>query len=70
MVQDPKADQETIDPDGMSGAPVFFISLDASSQAHLGFAGMITHARDRRYLIYDGAHLRCVVDSYIDQDKA
>ena len=69
MVQDPRADQETIDPDGMSGAPVFFISLDASSQAHLGFAGMITHARDRRYMIYDGSHLSRVVDSYIDEEK-
>ena len=70
MVQDPNADQETIDPDGMSGAPVFFIWLDPSSEAHLGFAGMITHACGRRYMIYAGAHLRRLVDCYIDQDKS
>ena len=67
MIQDPKADQETVDPDGMSGAPVLFVWLDPSSQAHLGFAGMITHARDRRYMIYDGAVLRRVVDRYVDE---
>jgi hypothetical protein len=68
MVQDPKADQETIDPDGMSGAPVFFVWLNAASEAQLGFAGMITHARDRRFMIHDGAHLRRVVDAYIDKE--
>src|SRR5690606_14773051 len=27
------------DPDGLSGAPVFFVWLDGEKQAHLGFAG-------------------------------
>jgi hypothetical protein len=70
MVQAPNYDQETIDPDGMSGAPVFFVWLDPSFQAHLGFVGMITHGRDRRYMIYDGALLRQVVGRYMDEGRS
>jgi hypothetical protein len=70
MVQDPNYDQETIDPDGMSGAPVFFVWLDPSFQANLGFVGMITHGRDRRYMIYDGALLRQVVGRYMDEGRS
>jgi len=50
------------DPDGFSGSPVFFLYQDDSKQAHLGFAGMITHAnRDGRFLMYSAAHIRQVV---------
>lgn len=34
------------DPDGFSGAPVFFIYQDAQRVSHLGFAGMVTHASE------------------------
>lgn len=67
MVQDERADQETIDPDGMSGAPVFFIGKTEEHDAFLGFAGMITDAVDRRYMVYDAAILKDVLDNYIDQ---
>lgn len=60
-------EQDDVDPDGMSGAPVFFVQLDASSNAHLGFGGMITHAAGGRYAAYDGAALKQIVDGYIDQ---
>lgn len=70
MIQDPRAEQETIEPDGMSGAPVFFVWLDESSRAHLGFAGMITDARDRRYMIYDGSIIRQIVDRHIDDPES
>ncbi|WP_210165324.1 hypothetical protein [Beijerinckia mobilis] len=69
MVQNERANQETIAPDGMSGAPVFFVWLDNSSNAHLGFAGIITHARDRRYMIYDGEILRQILDSSIKDSR-
>lgn len=50
------------DPDGFSGSPVFFIYQDASMQAHLGFAGMITHAnRNGRFLIYEATYIRQIV---------
>lgn len=50
------------DPDGFSGSPVFFLYQDDLKQAHLGFAGMITHAnREGRFLIYGAEHIRQVV---------
>ena len=66
MVQDGRADQEAIDPDGMSGAPVFFVGLTTETNAFLGFSGMITHALGQRYMVYDASHLKTVVDRYID----
>lgn len=65
MVQDPNADQETIEPDGMSGAPVFFVCLDRGV-ACLGFGGIVTEARERRYMVYDGDLLRRILDQYVD----
>lgn len=50
------------DPDGFSGSPVFFVWQDAEKQAHLGYAGMVTHANsDGRFMIYEAAHLRQVL---------
>lgn len=52
------------DPDGFSGAPVFFIWQDASRQAHLGFGGMIAEAnRNGRFLLYEARHLRQVISA-------
>ncbi|SHJ95004.1 hypothetical protein SAMN02745911_3791 [Aureimonas altamirensis DSM 21988] len=67
MVQDERADQQTIDPDGMSGAPVFFIAKTNENDAFMGFAGMITDARDRRYMVYDAQVLKQVLDTYVDE---
>ena len=66
MVQDKRVEQETIDPDGMSGAPVFFIGKTQDHNAFLGFAGMVTNANGRRYMVYDAAILKQVLDSYVD----
>lgn len=66
MIQDDRADQQTIEPDGMSGSPVFFIGKTPDNDAYFGFAGMITTARDRRYMVYDGAILKSVIDRCID----
>ena len=64
MIQDERADQETIEPDGMSGAPAFFVWADETGQMHLGFSGMITHARERRYMVYEAANLRQILNSF------
>jgi hypothetical protein len=56
-------EQELSDPDGHSGAPVFFISLDASLQAHLGFAGMITHSNGTRFMIFEAEMIRQLLEA-------
>lgn len=65
MVPDPKAGQVMLVPDGMSGAPVFFVSVVASIP-RLGFAGMITDARPDRYMVYDGAMIRRMLDGFLN----
>lgn len=67
MVLDERANQEPIDPDGMSGSPVFFIGKTDDHNAFLGFVGMITDAGNGRYMIYDAAIIRQVLDAYIDK---
>jgi hypothetical protein len=57
-------EQELENPDGLSGAPVFFIYLDPSLQAHLGFAGMITHGNGTRFMIYEGETIRLLLERY------
>lgn len=69
LVPNEKADQKLIEPEGMSGAPVFFIWQDQARNAHLGFAGVITDARAERYAIYSGAQIRRLVDDYIDKNR-
>lgn len=51
-------DAVPLDPDGLSGAPVFFAWLDEARQAHLDFAGLVTNARDNRFAVYSAVHIR------------
>ena len=54
---------ELKDPDGASGAPVFFVYQDRSNQAHLGFAGLVTHANELgRFMVYDAAVIQKIVE--------
>ncbi len=54
-------------PDGFSGAPVFFIRQDETGQCHLGFAGMITDAhRAGRFNVYEAVHIRSMLDGYFE----
>lgn len=47
------------DPDGFSGAPVFFIYQDKEHVSHLGFAGMITFASKLgRFNMVDASYIR------------
>ncbi|RXT52922.1 hypothetical protein B6S44_19475 [Bosea sp. Tri-44] len=66
MVQDPLALQRPLDrPDGMSGAPVFCVWRSEDWQCHLSFLGMITSARNGRFMIYSARHIRRALDEYI-----
>lgn len=53
------------DPDGWSGAPVFFVWLDQSNIAQLGFAGMVTHGDGSNFGIYPGEEIRRIVDQVL-----
>jgi hypothetical protein len=60
--------QGLTNPDGLSGAPVFFVYIDEGRNAHLGFAGMITHSNGVRFALYEAETIRRVLDRYIDDD--
>lgn len=55
------------DPDGWSGAPVFFLWGDDTGEHHLGFAGMVTHANSAgSFMIYRAEDIRVFVNRAID----
>ncbi|TXL71738.1 hypothetical protein FHP25_29060 [Vineibacter terrae] len=47
--------------DGYSGAPVFFVWLDASKNAHLGFAGIVRLGGNNILHVYDGDRIRRII---------
>ncbi len=64
----PQEEHKIDDPDGMSGAPVFFIYQDSAWQMHLGFAGIITHSNGHRYMVYEADIIRQMLDKHIDEE--
>jgi len=55
------------DPDGISGAPVFFIHRPPGGDAALGFAGIISHANKRgRANMIEATHIRQAVEKHLD----
>lgn len=54
------------DPQGWSGAPVFFLWLDPNRELQLGFAGMITHASGVAFGVYPAEDILKVVNRAID----
>lgn len=56
------------DPDGLSGAPVFFVWLDEEKQAHLGLAGVLTDARSDRFAVYSAVHIRSALEQCVKAD--
>lgn len=66
MIQDGRARQRQLpDEDGMSGAPVFFFGFE-DGRVFLGFVGMVTAARNARYMVYPAGYIRQFLDQYID----
>ena len=63
-----KQENAISDPDGMSGAPVFFVYVDSSLQVYLGFAGIITNSNGHRYMIYEADTIHLLFDRAIDSD--
>jgi len=58
----------SIDPDGLSGSPVFSIVNDRSHDRYLRFDGIITNANKDRFAIYPSVYIRQFMDKIIDGD--
>ena len=63
---DPKAPTTLSNPDGLSGAPVFFVWQDNSNQAWLGLAGVVTNARIDRFAVYSTVYIRTALQQQVD----
>lgn len=51
------------DPDGFSGAPVFYIYFDRNNERQLGLAGIITDAnREGRFSVYETIYLKKLLE--------
>lgn len=55
-------------PDGLSGAPVFFVWMDAEQQVRLGLVGLVTNARTNRFAVYSAVHMRTALQQCVDSD--
>lgn len=60
----------SIDPDGLSGSPVFSIVHDPKKERHLRFEGIVTNARGDRFAVLPSASFRPVLDAIIDEKRA
>lgn len=59
----------SIEPDGLSGSPVFSIVADEDGLRHLRFDGIVTHARGDRFAVYPSATIRDLLDSIVDGNR-
>lgn len=56
----------SVEPDGLSGSPVFSIVRDTTSDRHLRFDGIVTDARGDRFAVYPSAHIRDFMDRIVE----
>ena len=55
----------SVNPDGLSGSPVFSIVHDAKSDRHLRFDGIVTDARIDRFAVYPSVNIRNFLDQIV-----
>ncbi|MGU3358914.1 hypothetical protein ACLBWX_01130 [Methylobacterium sp. M6A4_1b] len=68
FVKDERSTRSSIEPDGLSGSPVFSIVRDTDSNRHLRFDGILTDARNDRFAVYPSVHIRDLMDQIIDDE--
>lgn len=55
----------SIDPDGLSGSPVFSIVKAATSERFVRFEGIITNARGDRFAVYPSVYVRDMLEDIV-----
>lgn len=55
----------SVDPDGLSGSPVFSIVQDLQQERHLRFDGIVTNAREDRFAVFPSAFIRSMLDKIV-----
>jgi len=63
FVKHAQSSRRSVDPDGLSGSPVFSIVSDARKDRHLRFEGIITDAKNDRFAVLPSAEIRPFLDA-------
>jgi hypothetical protein len=70
FVKHERSTRLSIDPDGLSGSPVFSIVHDSQKERHLRFDGIVTHARGDRFAVLPSAYIRTLLDGIVNSNDA
>lgn len=70
FVKHERSTRLSIDPDGLSGSPVFSIVHDEKKDCYLRFEGIITNARTDRFAVLPSAHIRPFLERIVDGIRA
>lgn len=62
FIQHERSNKLEVEPDGLSGSPVFSIVHDAALNRHLRFDGIVTNARGSRFAVYPSIYIRDFLD--------
>jgi hypothetical protein len=66
FVKHERSTRLSIDPDGLSGSPVFSIVHDRHKERHLRFEGIVTNAREDRFAVFPSALIRPMLDGIVE----
>lgn len=64
FIKHPDSNRISIDPDGLSGSPVFSI-IKKGNERHLLFEGIVTNAKGDRFAIYPSLYIKQMLDKVI-----
>lgn len=66
FVKHERSTRLSIEPDGLSGSPVFSIVHDRHKERHLRFEGIVTNAREDRFAVFPSALIRPMLDGIVE----
>jgi len=67
FVKHGRSTRESVEPDGLSGSPVFSIIKDKDNDRHLRFDGIVTHANGDRFAVYPSVYIRDMLEHIVQQ---
>ncbi|MBB4219234.1 hypothetical protein FHT79_006465 [Rhizobium sp. BK212] len=65
FVKHERSTRLSIEPDGLSGSPVFSITRSANAERFLRFEGIVTNARGDRFAVYPSVYIRDMLDDIV-----
>lgn len=70
FVKHERSTRKSVEPDGLSGSPVFSIIKDTGNNRNLRFDGIVTHANGDRFAIYPSVYIRDMLEQQAQENGA